>query len=106
MPRENTIVGAITRELDKRGAWHVNIHGAGVGRNGVPDILACHLGQFLAIECKQERGRASKLQEWELERVACAGGTAIVARTIDQLRDALDEIETMDQARQQGAPAC
>lgn len=105
MPRENTIVGACTTELDRRGAYWVNIHGAGVGRNGVPDLLACHLGQFIAIECKQHHGRVRALQAYELERVACAGGTAIIARNIQQLRHALDEIEAADQARQ-GAATC
>lgn len=93
MPRENTIVGAITRELTRRGAYWINVHGAGVGRNGVPDLLACHHGQFIAVEVKQRRGRVRALQTYELERVQKAGGHALVARDLTGLRAVLDQIE-------------
>lgn len=97
---EAAVVAAVQRELDRRRAWWMNVHGSGVGRNGLPDIVFCHLGQFGAVECKAPRGRVTKLQQWELERVACAGGTAIVARSIEDVRRALDEIEAADRARE------
>jgi hypothetical protein len=100
VPRENTIVGACTRELDRRGAWWINIHGAGIGRNGIPDLLFCHLGYFGALETKSRTGTPSKLQLWELERINRAGGIGIVARTIEQLRQVLDTIETRHRANQ------
>ena len=93
---EAAIVAAIERELIRRRAWWINVHGSVVGRNGLPDIIAIHLGHALAIEVKQPRGRVSKLQAWELERIACAGGTAIVARSVQDVRTALDEIERDD----------
>ena len=90
---EAAIAAAIDRELEARHCYWVNITGTGVGRNGVPDRLVAHMGHFLAIEIKTPRGRVSKLQAWELERVTCAGGTAIVARSVEDVRAALDEIE-------------
>jgi len=93
---EAAVVAAVERELTRRRAWWMNVHGSGVGRNGLPDIVAIHLGHGIAIECKAPRGRPTKLQTWELERVACAGGTAIVARSVEDVRAALDEIEAMD----------
>lgn len=96
MPSESAVAAAIDRELTKRRAYAVNVTGIGVGRNGIADRLVCHLGRFLAIEIKGKGGRLDRLQEWELERVACAGGTAIVARSVDDVRQALDEIEKAD----------
>lgn len=105
MPRENTIVGACTRELTRRGAYWINVHGAGVGRNGIPDLLFCHHGYFGAAETKTARGRVRKLQEWELERIVRAGGHAIVARSVEQLRQVLDHIEELARQRDPGVPA-
>lgn len=93
MARESALVAAIRRELDKRGAYTVKTHGSGVGRAGVPDLLCIHRGAGLAIEAKTARGRLSKLQAWELERVRAAGGRAIVARSVEDVRDVLDDIE-------------
>jgi hypothetical protein len=88
------------RELARRRVYTVNITGTGVGRNGIADRLCCHLGHFLAIEIKARSGTLRKLQKWELERVACAGGTAIVARSVADVIAVLDEIEAADARRE------
>lgn len=46
------------------------------GRRGVPDILICLKGQFIAIELKTDTGRLDKLQEITLSKINDAGGTA------------------------------
>jgi hypothetical protein len=97
---EAAVAAAIDRELTRRHVYTVNITGTGMGRNGIPDRLCCHLGHFLAIEIKAPRGRATELQKWELQRVACAGGTAIVARSVQDVTRALDEIEAADAERE------
>lgn len=96
---ERAVVQACTRELDRRRAWWVNVHGDLAGRNGVPDLIFCHLGRFGAVETKSHRGRPTKLQAFELEQIARAGGHAIVCREINELRAVLDEIEADDQGR-------
>lgn len=60
----------------------------GYGRSGVPDIVACAGGGFLAIECKAGTGKPTLLQVRELERIRRAGGTAVVANdeNWDQVR--------------------
>lgn len=50
----------------------------GFGRSGVPDIIACVGGKFLAIECKAGNNKPTLLQVRELERVRAAGGVAVV----------------------------
>jgi Holliday junction resolvase len=93
MMAEAAVTAAVQRELARRGAWAVKIHGAGVGRNGVPDILACYRGRMLAIECKSATGWPTKLQAHELERIARAGGWAVVVRGVEDVRAVLDRIE-------------
>lgn len=93
MTREAAVVAAAQRLLTKRGAWWVNVHGSGTGRNGIPDILFCHRGRFGAVECKSPTGKPTRLQLHELGRIARAGGVAIVAKTTEELEQILDAID-------------
>ena len=52
---------------------------------GVPDILGCLRGTFFALEVKQPTGRLSKIQTYNLARIAMAGG---IAGRVDSLKDA------------------
>ncbi len=45
---------------------------------GDPDLLICARGVFLALELKSEKGKASKLQEFKLDKIRKAGGVAFV----------------------------
>lgn len=45
---------------------------------GVPDLLACINGVFVAIEVKAQNGKASELQLYNVEQIRKAGGIAIV----------------------------
>lgn len=60
----------------------------GYGRSGVPDIIGCFMGLFVAIECKAGKGQLTGLQELELTKIKAAGGFTFVARedNIDELR--------------------
>lgn len=51
----------------------------GYGRSGVPDIVACVNGYFLAIECKAGTNKPTALQVREIETIRRRGGVAIVA---------------------------
>jgi hypothetical protein len=90
---ESAIDRSIGRELTRRGAWGEKTHGTAAGRRGVPDWKICHRGRFLAVETKTPVGRTTRLQRHELDRVQRAGGLAIVARSVDDVRQALDAIE-------------
>lgn len=49
-----------------------------LSRRGLPDVVACIYGRFVAFELKAERGRPSELQKIEIERINDAGGSARV----------------------------
>lgn len=50
----------------------------GYGRSGVPDVIACHDGRFIAIECKAGKNKPTPLQEKNLSDIQSAGGVALV----------------------------
>jgi len=63
----------------------------GYGRAGIPDVVGCVHGHFVAIECKAGRGVLTALQERELAQINDAGGFTFVARedNIDELKEKL-----------------
>jgi Holliday junction resolvase len=68
----------VKRILEERGAFHFSPASNGFGRAGIPDIIVCHCGYFLAIECKAGKGRTTLLQERELARIRKSRGVALV----------------------------
>jgi Holliday junction resolvase len=90
---EQKVIDAVTRLLKKRGAWHFNVWGGGMGRNGLPDIIAIYRGTPLAIECKSTTGKLRPLQRHELDRAKRAGAIVVVARTAFDVKRALDQID-------------
>lgn len=65
--------------LKKEGAWFIKYWGGGeFTKAGIPDILACVNGVFLAIEVKSATGKPSKLQLYTIDEIKLAGGVALV----------------------------
>lgn len=64
--------------LKEYGVYYFFPAANGLGRAGIPDIIVCAYGSFLAIECKAAGGTTTKLQERELREIRRAGGTAMV----------------------------
>ena len=69
----------IKRLLTEVGAYHVKYFGCGFTQAGVPDILACIKGRFLAIEVKDVKGKPSPLQIHNVKKIRESGGLAIIA---------------------------
>jgi Holliday junction resolvase len=84
---ERRVKSACVAVLEKHGAYYFFAPANGYGRSGIPDIVACHKGKFLAIECKAGYNKTTALQEREIANIHKAGGAAMVVRedTIDVL---------------------
>ena len=50
----------------------------GYGRSGVPDIVACCGGLFLAMEIKAGNHKPTALQVREMESIRLSGGIAVI----------------------------
>ena len=87
---EKDIVQSILRFLKAvPGCFAWKIHGGVYGTAGIPDIIACVDGRFFAFEVKAASGKATPLQQATIRKILAAGGTALVARSVDEVRDAL-----------------
>ena len=91
---ERDIVAAIMRLLKKTPrcfCWKE--HGGMYGTAGIPDIIACVNGRFVAFEVKTETGRLTKLQEVTLGRIRDAGGKAYIVRSAAEVAAIMKEME-------------
>lgn len=75
---ESKVKKKVVDILKAAGAWYCFPVASGYGRSGIPDILACWKGQFVAIECKAGDNTPTALQQRELMRIIDAGGSAFV----------------------------
>jgi Holliday junction resolvase len=84
---EKKVKQACTTLLNEHGAYYFFPVTSGYGRSGVPDIVVCHKGRFLAVECKAGYNKPTALQEAEMAKIRKAGGETLVIRedTIEML---------------------
>ena len=68
----------------------VKVHSA--TKAGVPDILTCIHGRFVALEVKTLKGKASELQLTNIKRIREAGGLAFVVRSRDEVKHIINQL--------------
>lgn len=91
---ERDIVAAILRLLRKTpNCFCWKEHGGMYGTAGIPDVIACVDGRFVAFEVKTETGKLSRLQEVTLGRIRNAGGKAYVVRSAAEVAAIMKEME-------------
>jgi len=77
---EAKVKTAVRKLLDTMGIYHFMPPANGFGRAGIPDIIGCMDGHFIAIECKAGKGTTTALQDRELNAILNHGGTVFIAR--------------------------
>lgn len=80
MAQEKIFENKIKKFLDEEKCWYVKFFANGYTRKGIPDLLCCVNGYFLAIEVKAENGKATDLQKWNIEKIKQAGGRALILK--------------------------
>ena len=79
MAGEKNFENRIKAFLKSEGAWFIKYWaGSQFTKSGVPDILACVDGYFVAIEVKGPNGKPSELQLHTIKKIREAGGFAFV----------------------------
>ena len=78
MTPEAKVKASVVKLLKQYEAYYFFPATHGFGRSGVPDIICCLEGNFLAIECKAGDNKPTALQEREMKRIRTAGGDTFV----------------------------
>ncbi len=91
---EKRVKRAVEAVLKGMGVYYFFPPANGYGRSGIPDIICCANGFFVAIECKAGGNKPTPLQVREIENIRLAGGVAVVANetNYELLRDVLGSI--------------
>lgn len=79
MAEEKNFENKIKKYLKNKGAWFIKYWaGAAPTKAGVPDLLVCYKGKFIAIEVKATNGKPSDLQLYNIRKINDAGGKAFL----------------------------
>ena len=84
---ETRLQRRIRRALENHGGsdlYHFKEHGGPHGTAGVPDLICCYRGHFVALEVKVPPNTATAKQEHHIELIRRAGGHAFVVTTSDE----------------------
>ncbi|MCL2555426.1 MAG: VRR-NUC domain-containing protein [Firmicutes bacterium] len=91
--RENQIISAIKAFLKSiPNCYSYKTHGGFYGSAGLPDIICCIGGAFVAFEVKTDIGKTTALQEACIRKIIQAGGTAEVVRSVDDVRAVVEKL--------------
>lgn len=90
---EKGIEKRIVRYIKARGGWVTKIHGNEFVK-GLPDLIGCYKGRFIAFETKSAEGTTSKLQGIIIALINRAGGVALSVRSMGPVEDAIRRIDT------------
>lgn len=70
---EQQLQNKVIKYLQAKGAYVVKVISA--NRSGIPDLLACYKGKFIALEIKAG-SKLTELQKYNINNIAIAGGIA------------------------------
>lgn len=89
--KEQDIQKKIINYLEDIGAYVVKVVSA--TKAGVPDLLVCYEGKFIAIEVKtlETRNNVSALQSYNLSKIENAGGYSLVAWSVEMVKEFLED---------------
>jgi len=97
---EKDITAAILRYLKSLpGCFCWKQYGGMYGTAGLPDVICCINGMFIAFEVKTITGRLSKLQAATIKRIWEAHGRAFKVTSVNEVKEALVSLEVVDENR-------
>ena len=92
--KESDIVKAILKYLKTVSecfCWKK--HGGMYGTAGIPDIICCYCGKFVAFEVKTEKGKTTALQNSVINKIQKCGGKAVVVRSVNEVKAVIEEVK-------------
>lgn len=92
---EGKVKDACKKYLKSIGAWFFMPVSNGMGQVGIPDIICCYKGMFIAVETKAPGKKANTTpnQDRVIEAIKGADGWAIVVDNVDQLEEFITSIK-------------
>ena len=92
--KENDLIARIRsylKTVDNLFFWKE--HGGQYGTAGIPDIIVCYRGRFIAFEVKVGTNKPTILQERTIRQILRAGGYALVVRSVEEVQEVIRAFE-------------
>lgn len=91
--KEKDLIAKISNYLKSvDGLFFWKEHGGQYGTAGIPDLIVCYKGKFIAFEAKVGKNKATPLQDATIKRIIKAGGYALVVRTLDEVKEIIEAL--------------
>lgn len=95
MAAEKVFENEIKKFLNKLpNTWYFKYWAGPYSKSGIPDIIACVNGHFVAMEVKAENGQASELQKRNIKLIEKSNGVAwiVYPKDFEKLKERLLEL--------------
>jgi len=92
MAQESKLQQRVMEYLKTRGIYHIKVIQA--TKTGIPDIICCLNGKFVAIELKSPKKHTDKLQEYNIKRIQESWGIAFCSDNYDEIIKSIELILT------------
>ena len=73
--------------------FHWKEHGGMYGTAGIPDIIVCYKGRFIAFEAKVGKNKPTVLQSETIRAINKAGGYAMPVWSVEEVRQVIQAFE-------------
>jgi penicillin-binding protein-related factor A (putative recombinase) len=86
--RENSFQNKAIEYLESVGAYVIDFWGSPYSRKGIPDLICCFRGHYIAFELKKpnETKKGLPAQLFHLNKIVRAGGAAHIVNSIEEIR--------------------
>ncbi len=68
--------------------------GGQFGTAGLPDVICCLNGRFVAFEVKQPGGKLTKLQESTIDKIIATNGKAYKVTSLQEVKEIVENLIT------------
>ena len=80
MAAEKLFENQVKKYLRSKKIYYFKYFGNGYSTVGIPDLIMCVNGYFVAVEIKSETGKITQLQFANIQLINEAGGVALILR--------------------------
>ena len=95
--KEQDLINEIKDYLNTtKGLFYWKEHGGQFGTAGIPDIIICYKGKFIAFECKQPGRKPTILQAITIRRILNANGIAVIVTDLRQVKEIINSLNKLD----------
>lgn len=92
---EKLFENKVKKWLKDNNIWYFKVWGGLFQKAGIPDIIGCCNGRFIALEIKASNGKPSKLQIYVIEQIQKSGGYAKIVYP-DDFEDLVKDLSSFE----------